>query len=450
MDYQYYLIIDIVIVFTALWALREWTTWSVFNPSLVYLAVHIYTVSLRGMQLYYSQRPLPSFPGALSMDSIGRAIAASDITLTAVVVASVLAANARKGGPTLLATRLRVGNPVHLLNRRVGHGIALVCLLFGSFCLLRFGAVATLQIAAGEDVNRLGLHVLENTTLPFILGLYAIEGPLIIMALYGVRRWTVLLYVALLIPTIYNVPRFASVLSIFLVFLMYMNERGRRSLSWRWVALAVPVFVGWFFLKPVAAGLAAGNDIETIASTVGQYFAASTGDNVSADMQFLDMQACNMSLIDDYGKYFYGATYLPLLTVPIPRYTWPDKPSLSQYYKEISTPDRPVGNTGMTPGITGEAYVNFGLWGCFVLPFMMYWQFSRVYRRIVWSTPLSPKAWLFIVFLVSSLLVIRDGLMSLAVYPFLYYLPLTAFGVVSQLWIPKRRARQLGGPPWPK
>jgi hypothetical protein len=59
-------------------------------------------------------------------------------------------------------------------------------------------------------------------------------------------------------------------------------------------------------------------------------------------------------------NYIYGSSYVALLTLPIPRKLWPEKPAqvggrVGQTFFHV--------NAGMPPGIIGEAYWNFGVLG---------------------------------------------------------------------------------------
>ena len=49
------------------------------------------------------------------------------------------------------------------------------------------------------------------------------------------------------------------------------------------------------------------------------------------DQQFLDQFASALTLIDDAGRFYYGGTYLPLITLPIPKQWWPEKPGPADY-----------------------------------------------------------------------------------------------------------------------
>lgn len=75
-----------------------------------------------------------------------------------------------------------------------------------------------------------------------------------------------------------------------------------------------------------------------------------------------------LALVPNEVDFLYGSSYLAVLTLPIPRVLWPEKPGLVGGL---------VGDTffagspfGVPPGPTGEAYWNFGIAGVLVVFFL--------------------------------------------------------------------------------
>src|SRR5947207_4636854 len=97
------------------------------------------------------------------------------------------------------------------------------------------------------------------------------------------------------------------------------------------------------------------------------------------DQQFLNQFAFALTLIDNAGHFYYGATYLPLLTMPIPKQWWPEKPGLADYLGDISTPWRPMKEMGMVVTFWGEAYANFGYFGVVLIPWLLAYGLGRFY-----------------------------------------------------------------------
>jgi len=87
--------------------------------------------------------------------------------------------------------------------------------------------------------------------------------------------------------------------------------------------------------------------------------------------------------------YFLGGTYLPLLTVWIPRFLWPDKPTpaigneWAHYYGLVDTNDF---TTSYNLCWLIEFYINFGVWGVLVGMFFCGF-FFWVLKKILCSSP---------------------------------------------------------------
>jgi len=71
-----------------------------------------------------------------------------------------------------------------------------------------------------------------------------------------------------------------------------------------------------------------------------------------------------LGLVPNQVDYLYGSSYMALLTLPIPRAIWPEKPGLvagrvgATFYNS---------NFGIPPGPVGEAYWNFGVPGVLIV-----------------------------------------------------------------------------------
>ena len=67
-----------------------------------------------------------------------------------------------------------------------------------------------------------------------------------------------------------------------------------------------------------------------------------------------------------------GTSYVSALTAPIPRSSWPNKPSVGMGPHVGETVYR-LEKTGVPPGLFGEAYFNFGLPGTLIIPVLFGW-----------------------------------------------------------------------------
>jgi len=150
------------------------------------------------------------------------------------------------------------------------------------------------------------------------------------------------------------------------------------------------------------------------------------------------MQATFMAAADEQGRRYYGATLLPLLYLPIPRFAWPDKPLPNAYAFELSSSLRQIEPIGMTAQLSGESYLNFGWIGCAVIPFLYVLGLQTIYGRVSNLDISSVSRWIYLILLISMVQVFRDGLNSLFVFPCVGYLPLVAWGGISKLIGPGR------------
>lgn len=78
----------------------------------------------------------------------------------------------------------------------------------------------------------------------------------------------------------------------------------------------------------------------------------------------------------------YGKTYLSLVTMPIPRGLWPEKPiAATGTFTVAFWPDLLNAGTSLPPGLIGELYMNFGAPGCFVGMAVLGYSIRRLSRN---------------------------------------------------------------------
>jgi hypothetical protein len=230
-----------------------------------------------------------------------------------------------------------------------------------------------------------------------------------------------------------NSARTGFVTGALMAFMIYQTTRKQHSLSMKWAVGIVLLGLLWFMYKPVSQGIVAGEDVEAIWTRAQNYLQDSFDRGASLDTQFLDMQATSMAAADEAGVRYYGTMYLPLVYLPIPRFVWPDKPSLAEYAKKITSSSRPIATVGMPPTLSGEGYMEFGWIGCAIIPFLYMYGMQTAYRRVSGLDITSVARWTYLIFLVSMLQIFRDGLISLFLYPFVEYLALLSWGAISKL-----------------
>lgn len=230
-----------------------------------------------------------------------------------------------------------------------------------------------------------------------------------------------------------NVARTGFVSGAIMAFLIYQTRHKQHSISMKWAVGVVLLGLLWFMYKPISQSIIAGEDVENIWTKAQNYLQDSFERGATLDTQFLDMQATNMAAADEAGVRFHGTMDLPLVFLPIPRFVWPDKPSMAEYAQKITSPLRPIAAVGMTPNLSGQGYMEFGWIGCAIIPFLYLYGMQTAYRRVSGLGITSVARWVYLIFLVSMLQVFRDGLISLCIYPFVIYLALLSWGAISKL-----------------
>jgi hypothetical protein len=159
----------------------------------------------------------------------------------------------------------------------------------------------------------------------------------------------------------------------------------------------------------------------------------------NGDQTILDQLACTLTLIDRAGKLYYGSTYMALVTSPIPRQLWPDKPGLAEHMKEFSTPSRPMAELGMIMTFIGEFYLNFGYAGIVVMSYLTAYWLARIYFRAYRSNYFSALRFVYLMIACNFIQVYRDGMMSLFIFTVVNMMPLTVIVVLHYVWPVRRR-----------
>jgi len=267
---------------------------------------------------------------------------------------------------------------------------------------------------------------------------------LVLLALiywYGFRWWlTFLISLYLLLMMYQGFHRFRVVIPIILLTQIYLDRHQLKWPSLRFVILLLGLAVLFFPLKSIgrAAQLVFSEDktkqmsVQDIVDTSAEGIRlALTGGH--DDQQILDQCASALTLIDESGHFYYGGTYLPLLTSPIPRQWWPEKPGLVDYVGDISKPWRPMKEMGMTPVFWGEAYANFGYFGIVLIPGLLAYGLGRAYFSAYRGPYFTVARFAYLLVACNLIQVFRDGLISLVTFTLVQMMPLTVIVLLHYL-----------------
>ena len=259
---------------------------------------------------------------------------------------------------------------------------------------------------------------------------------------YGFRWWlTIPMTIYLSLMAIQGYHRFRVVIPVLLMLQIYLDRRGKK---WPPVIAVVGIVAGiliFFPLKTIGRMTQEGASFNEISQSSSELIKTAMAGQ-AADQEVLDQLASSLTLIDQAGKFYYGTTYLVLLTSPIPRQWWPDKPGLADYQKDFSTPSRPMGEMGMIMTFIGEFYINFGYLGIVVMSYLSAYWLARGYFRAYRSDYSSVARFAYLLIACNLIQVYRDGLMSVVVYTTVNMMPLTII-VLLHLVLPVRRGERV-------
>ena len=418
-DMPVVLFMDLVVVSACTILLLRYGRLSHSHPGTIYIFFHIYTFTLRllgvafGAPTLFSQYMLYFEP--ITHWEVARAAVYGDFALVMMTIAWIRASAVDKKKLQQSEVR-KEGNP----NLSLRHIWSVVAVAFplGIIGLWAFSNIP------GMEQSGLELGEWQTSSWLFITSVWTGLALLALMYWYGLRWWLMLpMGVYLFIMSVQGYHRFRVIIPALLLVQIHLD---RRKLKWppAYVIALLLVLMALFFpLKDIGKMSQEGEElveiIDTSKSAVNDALQVEAG-----DQKFLDMFACGLTLIDDGGHFYYGRTYLPLITLPIPRQWWPDKPSLADYVRDISRPGRPMAEMGMIVTYLGESYANFGFLGVLLIPYLLAHWLARVYFRAYRSNYLSVARLAYLLIACNLLQVYRDGLVSIIIFTWVNMMPL--------------------------
>ncbi|HJQ22298.1 MAG TPA: O-antigen polymerase [Blastocatellia bacterium] len=416
------LLVDLTTVTLAIVLLLRYGRLSHSHPGTIYLFFHLYTFTFRLFGLLFGAETLFSeFQGFFEIVThaeIVRAALLGDLSLAVMTVAWIKAS-----GDDLKKAKHSPTAPVEgvaTLSLRYIWIVVAIAFPLGVFGLLTF-------------VNVPGLSAIQNAAEPgewqssnyfFILQVWAGLALLALIYWYGFRWWLLLpMGLYLLIMAYQGYHRFRVIIPILLLVQIFLDRRRLRWPPLYLSAVLVALILIYFPLKGIGNMVQEGESVSEIVmtstATVNQALAAK-----APDQYFLDEFACGLSLMDDAGHFYYGSTYLALVTLPVPRQWWPDKPGLADYLQDISKPWRPMGEMGMIVTFLGESYANFGYAGVVVIPFLLAYVLGRIYFHAYRSNYFTVARLSYLLIACNLIQVYRDGLISVVVFTWVNMMPL--------------------------
>jgi len=404
-----YFLLDVFVVLAVVVLMfRRMSFW---HPLTIYLLFHLYSFTYRlfqilgGAPLMYTGQANAE---AITPEEISRAMLWADAALILFVAAAWWAHQIFEA---------KSDRPVErrVLNLNIAKVIGVLCLPLGAYFFyvvkssgvelsIDSAAAGYIQVIAMWPIGVLGLlifafgfrwHLLALTA--FFLGMVAIQG---------YHRFM------LILPLLY----FAA---------LYLQTERRR---WPNVLIIVgALFIGLIFprLKYIGQALQYGDTQEALAQFTQSFVSEkkSYGETLATE-DFLDQFAGGLSLIDGNDRKFWGSTYLAIVTLPVPRAWWPDKPGLADHLQEISTSGRRYDIEGRILTYLGEAYANFGYAGLLLIPPLLGYLLTMACLRATAGPMLRLGRYLYLVFFMAFVQTFRDGLLSIFVFTVVHNMPM--------------------------
>jgi hypothetical protein len=250
---------------------------------------------------------------------------------------------------------------------------------------------------------------------------------------YGFRWWLIApMVLDLFIMAIQGYHRFRVIIPLILMLQIYLDRKERK---WPPTIIIVPIIAAmllFYPMKTIGRMAQQGASFTEISESSSEII-RETMSGEHADQQVLDQFASALTLIDRSGRLYYGTTYLALVTSPIPRQWWPQKPGLAEYISDYSVPSRPMFELGMITTFIGEFYLNFGYLGIVIMAYLTAYWLACVYFQAYRSNYLSVLRFSYLLIACNLIQIYRDGLISLFVFTLVNMMPLSVIVILHYI-----------------
>jgi hypothetical protein len=236
----------------------------------------------------------------------------------------------------------------------------------------------------------------------------------------------------LLIMSYQGYHRFRVIIPVILLVQIYLDRRGRKWPTLATLSVLAALGLVFFPLKAIGRmaqyGFSASDIVRNSAEIVET---ALSGEH--DDQQFLDMMASTITLVDERGKFYWGEPYAALVTLPIPRQWWKEKPTPADYMADFSTKQRPMQECGMIATIVGESYANFGYFGVVLVPLLLASVLGWMYASAYAGGYLTVARFGYLMLACNLIQVFRDGVVSMVIFTAVNMMPLTLILLLYKL-----------------
>ncbi len=423
-----YLMLDVLVVgMVILVMFRRMSFW---HPLTAYLLFHLYSFSLRAFSIW-DGAPLMYTGQAnaevITIGEINRAMLWADFALAVFAFASLLA-HLRFDAKAVQPVVRRVMNP------NIARTIGILCLPVGAYFLYGIKS-ATLDLSANSASAG---YVQAMAMWPMgVLGL--------LVFVFGFRWYLVGLIVFFLgVVALQGYHRFMLILPLLFFAAYYLQTIRRRWPTFSIIIGAILIALVFPRLKYIGQAVQYGDTQEALAQ-LGQSFTFSSKDKeIATSEEFLDQYAGTLTLADYNDRKFWGSTYLAIITLPIPRAWWPNKPGLADHLQEISTSGRRYDAEGRITTYLGESYLNFGYAGLFFVPLLMGYVLTAYFLQSASGPMQRLSRYVYLVIFMALVQTFRDGLLSIFVFTIVHNMPML-FAVIGHM-IPGFAVKSLDRP----
>jgi hypothetical protein len=416
---------DLVVLLAAVLSLRWFRDLRHSHPVIIYLFFHVYTVTLRAWKVVNGAPTLFSTWGfgfqGVGEDEIARAVLMADVTLVAMLAA-------------WLAVPVAYKRAVERRGQRISRRLTLPYIWIVVLVVLPVGCAGLFYLAnlPGSEEN-LALGDWQESSWLAITQTWPGLCFLVLIYWYGFRWWLLTpMTLYLLIMSYQGFHRFRVVIPVIMLVQIYLDRHGRK---WPTLAMmSVLVALGLLFFPLKAIGMMAqwgysASDIVRNSTEIVETALAGEHD----DQGFLDQMASVLTLVDERGKHYWGQPYAALVTLPIPRQWWQEKPTPADYIEDFSTKARPMRECGMIATIVGESYANFGLAGIIVIPFLLAWLLGWLYTVAYSNNYFAVARFGYLMLACNLIQVFRDGIVSMIMFTAVNMMPLVVILLLHRL-----------------
>jgi len=411
-----YFLLDLgVVIAVVVLMFRRMAFW---HPLTAYLLFHLYSFTYRlfqiigGAPLMYTGQANAE---AITTEEISRAMLWADVALAVFAFASFWAH---------LRFDAKAEQPVvrRVMNPNIARTIGLLCLPIGTYFLYGIKS-ATLDLSV-DSASAGYVQVMAMWPMG-VLGL--------LVFVFGFRWYLVGLITFFLgVVALQGYHRFMLILPLLFFAAYYLQTVRRRWPTFPIIIGAVLVALVFPRLKYIGQAVQYGDTGEAFAQ-LGQSFTFNSKDKeVATSEEFLDQYAGSLTLADFNDRKFWGSTYLAIITLPIPRAWWPNKPGLADHVQEISTSGRRYDVEGRITTYLGESYLNFGYAGFFFIPALMGYVFTAYFLQSATGPMQRLSRYVYLVIFMALVQTFRDGLLSIFVFTIVHNMPML-FAVVGHM-----------------